>query len=68
MYKTDMGILIKDIVGSKGYHVYKMWSNKKEDIGLVVDRLNKKLLVSVDDSKKEEIIVSNEFKQLEFKF
>ena len=71
-YKTDMGLLIKDIVMSKGYGVYLDWSIKKKDVFDLVDSLDKKINITPNMNKSDKLlnseIVKSDFEQLEFKF
>ena len=71
-YKTDMGLLIKDIVMSKGYDVYLDWSIKKKDVFDLVDSLDKKINITPNMNKSDKLlnseIVKSDFEQLEFKF
>ncbi len=66
----EMKLLVKDIVGSKGYHVYKMWSHEKKDVDSMVESLNSK--INKDTRSHEPLKIENPeksvFLQKQFEF
>ena len=66
----EMKLLVKDIVGAKGYHVYKMWSHKKKDIDSMVESLNSKIIQDTRSREplKKENPNKSVFTQKQFEF
>ena len=66
-YKQELKYIATDIVKSKGYHVYKMWSQKKKSVDELVDSLNIKI-VGLAAQSKEETTEKPLFTQPQFEF
>ena len=67
MSSLKMKLLVKDIVGSKGYHVYQMWSHKNNNVDAIVKRLNNKIK-KVSGLKEKETTIKPLFVQQKFEF
>ena len=69
-YKQELKLLSTDIVKSKGYHVYKMWSSDKKNVDELVKSLNNKISKQTrsTESLKNENSVKSVFTQKQFEF
>ena len=66
-YKQELEYIATDIVKSKGYYVYKMWSSDKKNIDELVNSLNNKIDKNPGQTKVE-TTVKPLFVQQRFEF